>query len=84
MKYLLLSIPSVVLFVTTVIYYHLYKYNKRSAECAKEQNKRLEEELLRVAETNKIKAKNKEQADEKVNNLYNGDAVDNAINILRK
>lgn len=41
-------------------------------------------ELQLLMEAQKIKNKNEEEADEKINNLYNGDVVANAINGLCK
>ena len=41
-------------------------------------------EQAKLESTIQILKKNRKEADEKINNLHNGDSVDNAINILRK
>ena len=49
--------------------------------------KNINENLSRIVERQKkeleIKDKNRRDADEKINNLHDGDAVDNAVDILR-
>lgn len=82
---------ALILFALLVIsvfisYFFFKKYKKVKAEYNDilEKHKGLLEEFQKLLEVNKIKDANKEKADEKINNLHNGNAVDNAINILRK
>ena len=86
MKYavIFLLISIIAISVTAFIYYKLYKKYKVIADTEQEKYEGLEKEFAKLVEANKIKSKNKEEADEKINNLHNGDSVDNAINILRK
>lgn len=46
-------------------------------------NNNLHEEIKRLTSIDEIKSKNREEANEKINDLHNGDAIDNALNILR-
>lgn len=77
----------ILLVVSVLILYFLYKsYKKIKAENKDliDKYSGLSQEFQKLLETNQIKKENKESADEKINNLHNGNVVDNAINILRK
>jgi hypothetical protein len=79
-EFFLLLLVSVIAY----IFYSKYKKEKIENKDLLFKYKSLSEEFHKVLEVNKIKDKNKEEADEKINNLHNGNVVDNAINILRK
>lgn len=83
----LIIVEFILLLLVSVIAYIFYsKYRKEKIENKDLlfKYKSLSEEFHKVLEANKIKDKNKEEADEKINNLHNGNSVDNAIDILRK
>lgn len=83
----LIIIEFFLLVLVSVIAYTFYsKYKKEKIENKDLlfKYKSLSEEFHKVLEVNKIKNKNKEEADEKINNLHNGNTVANAIDILRK
>lgn len=83
----LVIVEFIIILITSVIAYIFYsKYNKEKIENKDLlfKYKKLSEEFHKVLEVNKIKDENKEEANEKINNLHNGNAVANAIDILRK
>ncbi len=86
MKTLLLIL--IILFALSLFacyfFYRKYKRTKIEYKDILDKYNGLTEEFQKILEANKIKDKNKEEADEKINNLHNGNSVDNAINILRK
>lgn len=43
----------------------------------------LHDELKRRDAVDKIKSDNRKETNEKINDLYNGNSIDNAINVLR-
>lgn len=86
MNYIILALSALILViaVVAVIFCKLYKKYKKNYEQEHTKLLDLEKEYTTLVEAYKIKKKNKEKADEKIDNLHNGDAVNNAINILRK
>jgi len=86
MNYIILALSAliIVIAVVAVIFCKLYKKYKTNYEQEHTKLLDLEKEYTTLVEAYKIKKKNKEKADEKIDNLHNGDAVNNAINILRK
>lgn len=79
-----LAVLIVIASVIAFVFNRLYRKYKTAYKQEHNKLKGLEQEYLTLVEAYKIKKKNKEKADEKVDDLYNGDSVVNAINILRK
>lgn len=82
---------SVVLVITASVFCVLWKIEQKIRKDTQkdltdsiENNKVLMEQLNKLHEELKIKNKNREEADAKVNALHNGDSVSNAINGLSK
>ena len=73
-----------ILCITLFIFGKVCKKYKCRYETERIKIEQLQEEYSKLAEAYKIKKENKEKADEKIDNLHNGDSVANAINILRK
>lgn len=59
------------------------KDNRKTTQSVIDANKRLHDEIKRLNDVDKIKSDNRREANERIQNLYDGDAIDNAINILR-
>ena len=79
-----LAVLIVIASVISFVFNRLYRKYKTAYEQEHNKLKGLEQEYLTLVEAYKIKKKNKEKADEKVDDLHNGDSVANAIDILRK
>ena len=73
----------IILFVCFV-FSKLYRKYKHSYEYEHSKLEGLEAEYERLLEIYNIQKKNREEADEKINNLHDGNVIDNAIDILRK
>ena len=86
MKYILLIslVINVVSLFVSCLFFKNIKSKKSEISKLEEIYSGLYKEFDALVQSNKIKSKNKEAADEKIDNLHNGNAVDNAINILRK
>lgn len=76
----------IILMLLGVIYLLLQKINDRKKEYDQLLNNYngLNDEFMKLVETSKIKSDNRKKADEKIEELHNGNAVDNAVDILRK
>lgn len=77
-EFFLLLLVSVIAY----IFYSKYKKEKIENRDLLFKYQSLSKEFHKVLEVNKIKDENKEEADEKINNLHNGNTVANAIDIL--
>lgn len=86
MKYILLIslVINVVSLFVSYLFFKNIKSKKSEISKLEEIYSGLYKEFDTLVQSNKIKSKNKEATDEKIDNLHNGNVVDNAINILRK
>lgn len=86
MKILVTGLLIISVIFVIIIYFLSKSYKKIKLEYKNlsDNYDRLSKEFQKLLDANKIKEENKEEADEKINNLHNGNAVDNAINILCK
>ena len=86
MTYIFIALGAVILIVTILafVFNKLYRKYKVAYEQEHTRLEGLQQEYSKLVEAYKIKKKNKESADEKINELHSGDSVTNAINILRK
>ena len=85
--YTLIGVLLVLLLLFAFVAYCFFrKYIKWKTECKKAitDYEELNDKYNKLLQSNVIKHENKVEADEKINNLHNGNTVDNAINILRK
>ena len=87
MKYLLIIIGILIL-ISVVLFLIVLNQGKKIIQLSKsitslvDANDNLHEEIKKLNGVDKIKADNRREADEKINDLYNGDVVDNAIDEL--
>lgn len=87
MKYLLIIIGILIL-ISLVLFLIVLNQGKKIIQLSKsitslvDANDNLHEEIKKLNGIDKIKADNRREADEKINDLYNGDVVDNAIDEL--
>lgn len=79
------------LFITNSIFFFLWKFAKEKQEETQwkleEANKYIAKairEQAKLESTIQILSKNRKEADEKINNLHDGDSISNALNELRK
>lgn len=85
---ILVIIIGVLIFSITVlciiVYFLREEINdkQKAMESVINANTRLHDEIKRFNSIDKIKSDNRREASEKIKNLYDGDGVDNAINIL--
>jgi len=75
---------SICLGIICAFLFKICKEQKKELSTELDKYKGLLEEFHKYVEASKIKEQNKEEADEKIDNLHNGNAVSNAINILQK
>ena len=86
-KVLLFIIFILVLLLVTLVSVLYCKNNKlkqmkKNMQSVIDANDYLHDEIQKLNTVDKIKSNNRREANEKINNLYNGDVVDNAINEL--
>lgn len=87
----IILIETVVLLLVAGILFFLWRHSARKQKETKaaleSTKKQLSEAIVyqaKLESTLDILAKNRKEANEKINSLHNGDSVDNAINELRK
>jgi cell division protein FtsB len=73
-----------VLLVVCAILFMMYKNQKEKYKKLKYDYKLLEQQFKQANEIAKIKEQNNAEAIQKINDLFNGDIVDNAISGLSK
>lgn len=85
-----LEIAWIVLVIVAVVFILLWNHGRKKIKEQKETIDKLGDQLTSaIAEINKLQSaisaynKNRKEADEKIDALHDGDAVDNAINVLR-
>lgn len=89
MTKILLIIIGVLVLVTIILCISIHflrselKSMQENIETIVDANTKLHDEIKRLNSVDKIKSDNRRESDEKINDLYNGDVVDNAIDELR-
>ena len=81
----------IALFIVAGVFFAMWKFAakakkdmKEELENALEANKALMKQLSLLHEETKIKTENRKEADEKIEELHNGDALGNALNWLHR
>lgn len=78
----ILAFVSLVLFFAVIIESKKIKSLKETMQTVIDANNNLHNEIAKLKSVDEIKNDNRREANEKISNLHNGDAIDNAINIL--
>lgn len=78
----ILLIGCIVLFFISLLENRKIKSLKNTVNSVIDANNYLHNELKRRDSVDKIKSDNRKESNEKINDLYNGDSFNNAINIL--
>jgi cell division protein FtsB len=86
-KVFLLVIAILIVLLTVLILMLIHKNNKikqlkNDMETVIQANKSLHDEIKKLTDIDKIKNDNRIEANEKIDDLHNGDAISNAIDIL--
>ncbi len=78
----ILAFVSLVLFFAVIIESKKIKSLKETMKTVIDANNNLHNEIAKLKSADEIKNNNRREANEKIDNLHNGNAIDNALNVL--